>query len=116
MNAGLRSMPGWAFDLGAGLQPVEVRGRLRVDSGEAVVRAAEAGLGIAYEPTFLTDAPLREGRLERLLPELGTYEGAIYALYPHRRHLPAKVRLFIDHLVETWETPPWTGACEERSG
>ena len=116
VNAGLRSMPGWAFDQGAGLQAVEIRGRLRLSSGEAVVRAAEAGQGIAYEPAFLTERALREGRLVRLLPEVGTYEGGIYALYPHRRHLPAKVRLFIDHLVETWKTPPWRGACGEEPG
>lgn len=110
VNTGLSTMPGWQFDTGRGLEPAPVKGRYRADSGEAVVRAAELGLGISYEPTFITQAGLVEGRLEALMPDVQTYTGAFYALYPHRAHLPAKVRLFIDHLVDCWAEPPWEGA------
>jgi len=107
VNSGLRSMPGWAFGHGDGLRTVPVEGRFRSDSGDAIAQAAEAGLGIAYEPGFLVAEALAAGRLVRLLPDVPTYEGAFYGLYPHRRHLPAKVRLLLDHLVARWTVPPW---------
>lgn len=112
VNSGLSTMPGWQFDTGSGLQPAPVRGRFRADSGEAVVRAAELGLGLSYEPSFLTERALRSGSLEAVMTEVGTYTGSFYALYPHRAHLPAKVRLFIDHLLQSWSDPPWEGASD----
>lgn len=92
---------------------VEGRSRLRLDSGEAIRDAAVAGLGIAYLPGFLVDEDLASGRLQALLPSCETESVPILALYPSRRHLPAKVRRFIDLMVEQWSatTEAWkTGA------
>ena len=111
-NTALRSMPGWAFHTDDGLQTIPVQGRFQSDSGDAIVQAAEAGLGIAYEPNFLAWDSLRSGRLVPLLEAFRTYEGSFYALYPHRRHLPAKVRLFIDALVDEWSEAPWLSVGE----
>lgn len=116
VNTALRSMPGWAFETDSGPHTVSVQGRFRSDSGDAIVQAAIAGLGIAYEPTFLAHDAIEDGRLVTMLEEYPTYEGAFFALYPDRRHLSAKVRAFIDHLVETWSDPPWSGACASESG
>ena len=109
VNTGLRSMPGWAFGRGDAQQTLAVRGRFRSDSGDAIVQAAESGLGIAYEPGFLTADAIAAGRLLPLLEDVPTYEAAFYGMYPHRRHLPAKVRLLLDHLVASWSEPPWSG-------
>lgn len=79
---------------------VEGRSRLRLDSGEAIRDAAVAGLGIAFLPTFLVDEDLARGRLKALLPSCETEVVRIMAFYPSKRHLPAKVRRFIDLLVE----------------
>lgn len=81
---------------------VEGRSRLRLDSGEALRDAAVAGLGIAYLPGFLVDEDLAAGRLKALLPSCETEFVPITALYPSKRHLPAKVRRFIDLMVEQW--------------
>ncbi|WP_342379944.1 LysR family transcriptional regulator [Myxococcus stipitatus] len=83
---------------------VEGRSRLRLDSGEAIRNAAVAGLGIAYLPRFLVDEDLESGRLEALLPSCDTDPVPISALYPSKRFLPAKVRRFIDLMVERWST------------
>lgn len=78
---------------------VEGRSRLRLDSGEAIRDAAVAGLGIAFLPAFLVDEDLAQGRLKALLPSCETEVVRIMAFYPSKRHLPAKVRRFIDLLV-----------------
>ncbi|MCY1042065.1 LysR family transcriptional regulator [Corallococcus sp. bb12-1] len=81
---------------------VEGRSRFRLDSGEAIRDAAVAGLGIAYLPGFLVDEDLAGGRLKALLPSCETGVVGIMAIYPSKRYLPAKVRRFIDLMVEQW--------------
>jgi DNA-binding transcriptional LysR family regulator len=110
VNAGLRTMPGWTFFEGGEAMRIDVSGPIRFDDGDALVAAAAAGAGIAYEPDFLAASALQRGDVVRILDDATPYTGHIYAVYPNRRFLPAKVRLFIDHLAETWAAPPWT-AC-----
>ncbi|RYZ43632.1 MAG: LysR family transcriptional regulator [Myxococcaceae bacterium] len=85
---------------------VEGRSRFRLDSGEAIRDAAVAGLGIAYLPGFLVDEDLARGRLKALLPSCETGVVGIMAIYPSKRHLPAKVRRLIDLMVERWSATP----------
>ncbi|HBU98605.1 LysR substrate-binding domain-containing protein, partial [Thalassospira lucentensis] len=59
------------------------------------------GLGIAREPEFIVAQALLDGRLVSILKDFNADSGGgIYAVYPERRHLPTKVRVFIDFLVE----------------
>jgi hypothetical protein len=67
------------------------------------------GLGIAALPRDLVKDHLAEGRLETLLPAYRLPERHLHVIYPSRRHLPTKVRAFIDLLVET--TKPATGGA-----
>ena len=78
---------------------VRVAGNLVSNSGETLHRAALAGVGIFLAPGFLVHDDLESGRLVRLLPEYRTVEFSMNAVYPHRHHLSAKVRTFIDLLV-----------------
>jgi len=60
-----------------------------------------AGLGIALRSTWDVGEELSDGRLQRVLPDYAATKGlGIYAVYPSRNFLPAKVRLFIDYLAE----------------
>ncbi|WP_295806243.1 LysR family transcriptional regulator [uncultured Nitratireductor sp.] len=78
---------------------VPVTGRLEVNSPMAARAAALSGLGFAILPDFIADPEISAGRLVPLLQE-NNFDGAgIYAIYPHRRYLPAKVRAFVDHLA-----------------
>lgn len=113
VNHGLRTMPGWVFDRDGEAVRVEVDGPLRCDDGDALVSAAEAGIGIVYEPDFLAAPALERGTVVPLLTEYTPYEGSFFAVYVNRSHLPVKVRLFIDHLLEAWEVPPWAGLCSK---
>ena len=90
----------WRLNAAGGVgQDVRVSGPLIANSGELLIAAASAGLGLVMVPEFMMEAELAAGMLVRVLPD---YEGPlldIWAVYPSRRHLSAKVRLFVDHLV-----------------
>lgn len=96
---------------------VRISGRYYCDNWEVLRIWAVAGLGIALKSTWDVRRELEEGLLIRLLPRytFGSDAG-IYAVYPHRRYLPAKTRVFIDFLAEWfapergWNEPPDTQA------
>jgi DNA-binding transcriptional LysR family regulator len=79
---------------------VRVSGNLISNSGDMLRVAALHGGGILLAPGFLIHDDLEAGRLVRLLPEYRPLEFAMNAVYPHRHHLSAKVRTFIDMLVQ----------------
>ena len=78
---------------------VQVAGNLTSNSGETLRRAALAGVGIWLAAGFLVRDDLESGELVRLLPEYRPVEFSMNAVYPHRHHLSAKVRTFIDLLA-----------------
>jgi len=78
---------------------VRVSGNLISNSGETLRRAALAGVGVSLAAGFLVQDDLEAGRLIRLLPEYRPVEFSMNAVYPHRHHLSAKVRSFIDLLA-----------------
>jgi len=79
---------------------VRVAGNLMTNSGDTLRLAALHGAGIFLAAGFLVHDDLEAGRLVRLLPEYRPVEFAMNAVYPHRHHLSAKVRTFIDMLVK----------------
>ncbi len=81
-------------------EEVRVGGPLHSNSGDLAVAAAIAGLGIVFEPDFIVAPALAAGSLVRVLPEYKSAPGDIWAIYPSRRHLSAKVRLFVDHFAQ----------------
>lgn len=99
----------WRVEGPDGPVTVHVEGRLRTNSNEVVREAVLAGLGIAYRSTWDVGPELREGRLVVVLPAYrASRHVAVHAVYPSRRFLAAKVRLFIDHLAGLYgEHPHW---------
>lgn len=79
--------------------PVAISGQFTANSPVTVRAAARAGLGFAFMPEFVARADLAEGRLVSVLEEFMPREAGIYAVFPHRRHLPTRVRLFVDFLA-----------------
>jgi len=96
--------PHWSF---AGDAPVPVRGRLECNNGEILRAAAIGGHGLVYSPRFIVDEALADGRLVTVLDDHVSGKGGVYALYPHHRHLSAKVRALVDHAVECFVDAPW---------
>lgn len=98
----------WSFQDGDGHQSVHVSGNLSANNGEALRAAAIAGHGVLNTPLFIVAEALRDGRLESVLDAYGRTGAAIYAVYPHSRHLSAKIRLFVDFLAARFgERSPW---------
>ena len=80
---------------------------MTANNGHALLEAARQGVGLVLLPDFFLPEALANNELVRVLGEWDCDTGAIWALYPHNRHLSAKVRLFVDYLVDQFETPPW---------
>lgn len=94
--------------------PVGKRGKVRVtgkyacDNWEVLREWALAGMGVALKSTWDVRRHLEDGSLIPLCPGyIFDSDVAIYAVYPHRRHLPAKTRAFIDFLVESFGPEPY---------
>jgi DNA-binding transcriptional LysR family regulator len=91
----------WHFETHAGERSqVKVRGTVVSNSAETLRYMAVSGRAVWLAPSFIIADDLLEGRLVSLMPEYRGVEFAINAVYPNRSHLPTKVRLLIDLLVE----------------
>jgi DNA-binding transcriptional LysR family regulator len=98
----------WRFEGVGGAQSIRVSGSLNSNNGEALAAAARRGLGIIIQPTFIVGDDLKSGRLMRILADYRPYEPPISAVYPHPRHLSAKVRSFVDFLASRFgDRPHW---------
>ena len=103
-----RLVPEWQFQSGKRWIAVRPEGRLRSDSGEAILQWAIAGLGIADAPSFLVADAIASGALEPLLLEYPTPEYGIYVVRPPGPYVPRKIRVLIDTLVERFGgSPDW---------
>lgn len=96
----------WHFTQDSQLYSVEVRGNYQVNNSEALRLAILSGLGIGRLPTFIAGPDIKSGRLIQLLPAYEMPGKSLYAVYPERQYLPAKVRVFLDYLIEKLGTTP----------
>jgi DNA-binding transcriptional LysR family regulator len=90
----------WRLRTSAGMVSVPLAGGFRADTPEPLRQAALAGMGLVLLPSFIIAEDLARGRLISVLEDHVQQEAAIYAVYPHQRHLSPAVRAFIDFLVE----------------
>lgn len=99
----------WLFNLPGGeAQQVRVSGNLESNSAEALRIATVNGLGLAMLSTYMVGQDIRKGRLVPVLTGYVTAPLDIHAVYPHRKHLSAKVRTFVDFLHGRFNpTPSW---------
>jgi DNA-binding transcriptional LysR family regulator len=99
----------WRLEGPQGLVQVRIHGPLRTNSSDVVREAVIAGLGIGLRSTWDVGPELKAGRLVQLLPAYtGSRRVAIHAVYPSRRHLELKVRVFVDFLTGLYgSTPYW---------
>jgi DNA-binding transcriptional LysR family regulator len=86
---------------------VRATGNLRVNDDDALAAAVVQGLGVALLPTFLIGRELQSGTLQAALSDYIPLERYIYAVYLANRHVSAKVRAFIDFLVDRFGPEPY---------
>jgi DNA-binding transcriptional LysR family regulator len=105
----------WRFAGPDGEESVAVSGNLYANSDNALRLAAVHGQGLALAPSFLLIDEIKSGRLVPVLAEFLGTEHAINAIYPHRHHLSAKVRSFIDLLAKRFDDDPaWADPCRSH--
>lgn len=93
----------WKFQAAGGREiTVRVKGCIRADNADVVLESALAGGGLVLAPTWQVRPHVAAGLLVPVLRRFEQPPAPIHALYPHARLLPAKVRSFVDFLIETW--------------
>ena len=96
---------GWYFQVEGKPVSVRVQGNLDCNDGELLHRWVSDGLGIGWRSTWEIAAQLQRGELITVLDDYALPAYDILAVYPQQRHLPAKVRLFIQHLKRCYAQP-----------
>ncbi|QOR37153.1 LysR family transcriptional regulator [Billgrantia diversa] len=97
----------WSFSKHDEVHHVRVRGTLSSNDGESVLSWTLRGHGIAIRAEWDIYHHLKEGQLIRLLSEYQLPNADIYAVYPYSQNLPARIRLFIDHLAKKMKIVPF---------
>ncbi|GAA4028508.1 hypothetical protein GCM10022212_28350 [Actimicrobium antarcticum] len=89
----------WRFEEQGQTVAIRCNGPIKADNGDMLRLAALSGAGLIFQPLFIVAEDLRAGRLVQVLQEVVSRELGIYAIYPSRKHLSAKVRTFVDFVV-----------------
>jgi DNA-binding transcriptional LysR family regulator len=110
-----RTVAEWQFRAGKRSISIRPQGRLRSDSGDAILQWVIAGLGIADEPSFLVSDEIGKGTLEPLLLDYAAADHGIYVVRPPGAYVPGKVRVLIDTLVEHFGGEPYWDSCLVRA-
>ena len=99
----------WRFTGPEGLVSVKTMPCMHTNNGDTCRAAALAHQGVILQPGFLVGKDLTEGSLVELMPQYRSIEFGIYAVYPTRKHLSAKVRAMIEFLAIQFaeQTPSW---------
>lgn len=107
-NTNIAVLHEWRFASPEGRPwPVEIRGRMSANNGDALRVAALRGLGLTFLPTFIVGADLQAGTLTSVLDDFVPQDMTLNAVYPHARHLSPKVRAFVDFLVHRFGPCPY---------
>ena len=96
----------WTFTGPDGKKSVRVSGSMRSNFGEPLRHAALLGHGISMHPTYMVSHDIKENRLKTVLAAYQPSGLDIYAMYPSRRNLPGRVRLFLEYLRERFHANP----------
>jgi DNA-binding transcriptional LysR family regulator len=101
---------GWAFSIDGVVTYMRPSGRLNCSDGQVLHDWCVAGLGIAWRSTWEVEREVKAGLLVSALDDFSAPANGIYAVFPQRKHLPLRVRLWIDFLKQTYgQARYWAG-------
>lgn len=104
----------WHFEGADGPIRVKVTGNFRANNSDALRQAVLEGIGIAVIPTWLLRDEVEQGRLQSVLEEFRPSQFPIQIVYPSRRHLPARVRVLMEFLVQELRSDPFISQTPPR--
>jgi DNA-binding transcriptional LysR family regulator len=96
---------GWAFLVDGAVTHLRPSGRLDCSDGQVLHAWCAQGLGIAWRSTWEVETEVANGRLVALLDAYAAPPNGIYAVFPHAKHLPLRVRLWIDFIKHSFGDP-----------
>ena len=96
---------GWAFSVQGEVQHVRLSGPLDCSDGQVLHDWCLAGYGIAWRSTWEVQAQIATGALVEVLQDFAAPPNGIYAVFPQRKHLPLRLRLWIDFLKHHYAQP-----------
>jgi DNA-binding transcriptional LysR family regulator len=96
---------GWAFRVDGELVYLKPGGPLDCSDGQVLHDWCLAGYGITWRSTWEVESEIAAGRLVAVLEDFSAPPNGIYAVFPQRRHLPLRVRLWIDFLKHHYSQP-----------
>ncbi|HFT1866648.1 TPA: substrate binding domain-containing protein, partial [Pseudomonas aeruginosa] len=92
----------WLFDGPNGQEMVSIGASpFQVNVGDAMTEAIRSGLGIGILPVYSAIEDLGKGTLVRVLPQHRLQQLNVYALYPSRQYLDAKIKTWVEYLKES---------------
>jgi DNA-binding transcriptional LysR family regulator len=101
---------GWAFMLDGQVEHLRPRGPLDCSDGQVLHAWCLAGHGIAWRSTWEVAQEVEQGLLQAVLEDFAAPPNGIYAVFPQRKHLPLRVRLWVDFLKHHYAQPGyWQG-------
>ena len=101
---------GWAFVVEGAVTHLRPSGRLDCSDGQVLHDWCAAGLGLAWRSTWEVEQEVASGQLVSVLDDFAAPPNGIYAVFPHAKHLPLRVRLWIDFLKHTYgDAAYWRG-------
>ena len=98
---------GWAFTIEGQVTHLRGSGRLDCSDGQVLHDWCVQGLGIAWRSTWEVERDLSEGRLVSVLEGFAAPPNGVFAVFPQRKHLPLRVRLWIDYLKHSYGDPAY---------
>ena len=108
---------GWAFEVDGEVTHLRPSGRLDCSDGQVLHDWCLHGLGIAWRSTWEVEADVASGRLQEVLASFAAPPNGIYAVFPQRKHLPLRVRLWIDFVKHSYGDPRyWAGGSGASAG
>ena len=105
---------GWAFEVDGQVTHLRPSGRLDCSDGQVLHEWCLLGLGIAWRSTWEVESDVESGRLQVVLEDYAAPPNGIYAVFPQRKHLPLRVRLWIDFLKHTYGDPGYWSRAGRR--
>jgi DNA-binding transcriptional LysR family regulator len=107
---------GWAFTVDGQVTHLRPSGRLDCSDGQVLHDWCLAGLGIAWRSTWEVEHEIAAGQLVSVLDDFAAPPNGIYAVFPQRKHLPLRVRLWIDFLKHTYGDPAYWSRSRPAGG
>lgn len=99
----------WRFARRGVIETIDPNGGMIFNSGEALISAAVAGLGLVQVAEYYVQPDLASGSLVQVLPEFKSRAYDISVVFQQRKSVSSRLRVFVDFLVEVFAPPPWRG-------